>query len=211
MHSINSMRIVQQNIRSLSNTATVRARNHYDSLGITPKATQADVKGAYYKLSMIYHPDKNEGCDVAAQKFRDITEAYEVLGNVRLRKLYDKGVSHIGIDISTEDPSAKFYRSREHRTRPPTTGRTPIYDFDEWSKSHYGATFARDMERKRKTQFYRDIVEKENQDLKTARFLIAMGVMFAILVYLSYDTRKLDRVTYTLNNNVVKQPTSKTD
>lgn len=85
------MRIVQQNVRCLSNTASLRAKNHYDSLGLTPKATQADVKGAYYKLSMVYHPDKNEGCDVAAQKFRDITEAYEVLGNVRLRKLYDKG------------------------------------------------------------------------------------------------------------------------
>lgn len=64
--------------------------NLYDSLGITSKATQNEIKTAYYKLSfMLYHPDKNKDSYSAAEKFRDITEAYEVLGNFRLRKLYD--------------------------------------------------------------------------------------------------------------------------
>jgi DnaJ-class molecular chaperone len=40
---------------------------------------------------MVYHPDKNKDSEEAAQKFRDITEAYEVLGNVNSRKLYDRG------------------------------------------------------------------------------------------------------------------------
>jgi len=35
-------------------------RTHYDSLGLTPKATQADIKKAYYNLSLKYHPDKNK-------------------------------------------------------------------------------------------------------------------------------------------------------
>lgn len=66
-------------------------RNHYNSLGITPKATQADIKSAYYELSKVYHPDRNQGSEENLQKFRDVTEAYEVLGNVRTRKLYDRG------------------------------------------------------------------------------------------------------------------------
>lgn len=70
--------------------ATVRTINHYDSLGITPKATQNEIKAAYYKLSMVYHPDKNKD-EASLQKFRAITEAYEVLGNVKTRKMYDRG------------------------------------------------------------------------------------------------------------------------
>lgn len=66
-------------------------KSHYDVLGITPKATQVDVKAAYYNLSKVYHPDRNDGSTDAAQKFRDITEAYEILGNYKLRRLYDKG------------------------------------------------------------------------------------------------------------------------
>jgi preprotein translocase subunit Sec63 len=53
----------------------------YDCLEITPAATQNDIKSAYYKLSKIYHPDKNKGSPDAANKFREITEAYEVFGN----------------------------------------------------------------------------------------------------------------------------------
>lgn len=63
----------------------------YETLGISSASTQADIKTAYYKLSKTYHPDKNKGSENAAQKFRDITAAYEILGNYRLRRLYDKG------------------------------------------------------------------------------------------------------------------------
>lgn len=71
------------------------ARNHYDVLEITPKATQADVKTAYYKMSMIHHPDRNKGNAESVERFRDITSAYEVLSNYRLRRLYDKGKTNI--------------------------------------------------------------------------------------------------------------------
>lgn len=53
---------------------------HYDHLGISPGATQGEIKAAYYKLSKIYHPDTNEGSKEAAEKFRTISEAYEVNG-----------------------------------------------------------------------------------------------------------------------------------
>lgn len=86
---------IQQNLRHFStSSAVLKSKNHYDALGITPKATQADVKNAYYKLSMQYHPDRNEGSETAATQFRDITSAYEVLGNVKMRRMYDKGKNH---------------------------------------------------------------------------------------------------------------------
>lgn len=76
--------------RSFSRTC-VAANSFYDALGITKAATQQDIKKAYYKLSKVYHPDKNKGCLNSAEKFRLVSEAYEVLGNFRTRRLYDKG------------------------------------------------------------------------------------------------------------------------
>lgn len=66
-------------------------KNHYDTLGIPPSATQSEIKHAYYELSKTFHPDKNKGNEYYAQKFREIAAAYEVLGNHRTRRLYDKG------------------------------------------------------------------------------------------------------------------------
>lgn len=80
--------ILWKQLRSYS----AKSKNHYDSLGISQASTQGEVKSAYYKLSMIYHPDKSKDNAEYAQKFRDISEAYEVLGNVQSRKLYDKGM-----------------------------------------------------------------------------------------------------------------------
>ncbi|XP_018318551.1 diphthamide biosynthesis protein 4 [Agrilus planipennis] len=84
--------VAQQSLRNLCTTTIYNTKNHYDSLGITPKASQKDVKDAYYKLSKLYHPDKNEGSEEASKKFRQVSEAYEVLGNIKLRKLYDRGL-----------------------------------------------------------------------------------------------------------------------
>lgn len=84
------IKLFYQSIRKISLSRSLAATNFYDSLEISPGATQADIKEAYYRLSMKYHPDKNKG-EEASVKFRQITEAYEVLRNVRLRRLYDKG------------------------------------------------------------------------------------------------------------------------
>lgn len=64
----------------------------YRILGVSPKATQTEIKDAYYNLTMKFHPDRNEGSPEAAIKFREVTEAYEVLGNYFMRKRYDKGL-----------------------------------------------------------------------------------------------------------------------
>lgn len=77
--------------RNFTTGSTLRKTSHYDVLGLTPKATQVDVKAAYYNLSKVYHPDVNKGSSDAAEKFRDINAAYEILGNYKLRRLYDKG------------------------------------------------------------------------------------------------------------------------
>lgn len=121
-------------------------KSHYDILEISPSATQAQVKKAYYELSKTFHPDQYRGEEDPAVKFREITEAYEVLGNFQSRRMYDKGILNVvaATPEEAEEYSAKFYNSRSKRGKmPSTTGRTPIFNFDEWSKLHYESSFER--------------------------------------------------------------------
>ena len=71
-----------------------KPKDLYAVLGVSPAATQQQVKQAYYKLSMKYHPDRNKGTPDAHQKFTELTEAYSILGQYDLRKRYDKRILH---------------------------------------------------------------------------------------------------------------------
>ncbi|GLH01015.1 Protein tumorous imaginal discs, mitochondrial [Gryllus bimaculatus] len=168
-------------------------KSYYDTLGVTPHATQNDIKAAYYKLSMMYHPDKNKGSEEASQKFRDITEAYEILGNFRLKKLYDKGLlspdgSQYGRTstdpMPEDDEQTKFYKSRFTRDKPPTTGRTPIYNFDEWSHAHYGDAFARRAAAKER--FEQKKMDKLRQEKEVENEFVVLGVLLFVLSFFAF-------------------------
>jgi len=65
-------------------------KDYYKVLGVSKGASQDEIKKAYRKLAVKYHPDKNEGDAKAEARFKEITEAYEVLGNAENRKKYDE-------------------------------------------------------------------------------------------------------------------------
>lgn len=65
-------------------------RDYYDVLGVSRSADEAAIKKAYRKLAKKYHPDTNAGNAQAEQKFKEVTEAYEVLGDPEKRKMYDQ-------------------------------------------------------------------------------------------------------------------------
>ena len=65
------------------------AEDYYQILGIDKKASQDDIKKAYRKLALKYHPDRNQGNASAEERFKKISEAYAVLGDVEKRKQYD--------------------------------------------------------------------------------------------------------------------------
>src|SRR5437763_10125577 len=62
----------------------------YNTLGVSRNASDADIKTAYRKLAMTYHPDRNNGSKDAEEKFKSITEAYDVLRDPDKRALYDR-------------------------------------------------------------------------------------------------------------------------
>lgn len=65
--------------------------NYYETLGVAPNATSSDIKKAYKKLALRWHPDKNQNNQQKAQtKFQEISEAYEVLSDPQKRHQFDR-------------------------------------------------------------------------------------------------------------------------
>lgn len=104
-------------------------KNYYDILGVEKDANEQDIKTAYRKLSLKYHPDRNPDDKVSEEKFKEINEAYQTLGNVEKRQTYDLGDSgfpnfggndHIndilrsmGFNVNIDFDAGPFARNRD--------------------------------------------------------------------------------------------------
>lgn len=65
-------------------------KDYYKTLGVSKQASREEIHKSYRKLAKKYHPDRNRGSDSAQAKFKEITEAYNVLSNPEKRKKYDQ-------------------------------------------------------------------------------------------------------------------------
>jgi len=74
-------------------------RDYYELLGLNRNADEAEIKKAYRKLAMKYHPDRNEGNQESEEKFKEIQKAYAVLSDPQKRATYDQ-FGHAGVDGS---------------------------------------------------------------------------------------------------------------
>lgn len=166
---------------------------YYDILKVSPSATQAQIKTAYYKQSFIYHPDKNPGSETATQRFSEISEAYTVLGNITLRRKYDRGLLSQSDLQSAGRPSSKEAASRssgasqqqqqQHQRRErrfTQSGEKVKFDFDAFYQGHYGEQLQREREmrdRKRRMQEQQERVKK-----RTRQRLLEMSVVMLATV-----------------------------
>ena len=129
--------------------------HYYDVLRISPRATHKQIKEAFYQLSKQHHPDASN-VPGSAEKFHEIAEAYEVLGNSFKRKKYDRGLIKPGHGRAAEDVSSHgdpegASKTGPFKTRGPIhTGRTKYYNFDEYYKQHYGETVQQQFKKRHK-------------------------------------------------------------
>ncbi len=90
-------------------------RDYYDILGVSKSATEDEMKKAYRKLAIKYHPDKNPDDNEAEEKFKEAAEAYEILSNAEKRAQYDRfghegmrGAGSAGGGMNMEDIFSQF-------------------------------------------------------------------------------------------------------
>jgi molecular chaperone DnaJ len=75
-------------------------RDYYDVMGVAKNASEAEIKKAYRRLAMKYHPDRNPGDKRAEESFKEAKEAYEVLSDPQKRTAYDQ-FGHAGVSAGT--------------------------------------------------------------------------------------------------------------
>src|SRR5215831_6244220 len=64
--------------------------DYYDTLGVPRKAGAEEIRRAYKKLARKYHPDVNPGDKAAEERFKNVQEAFDVLGDTKKRQMYDQ-------------------------------------------------------------------------------------------------------------------------
>ncbi len=94
--------------------APTDTKDYYKSLGVSRQSSDQEIQQAYRKLALKYHPDKNPGDAKAEARFKEISEAYEVLSDPEKKKMYDlrgaDGLKDMGYEgfASTDDIFAHF-------------------------------------------------------------------------------------------------------
>src|SRR2546423_5340989 len=93
--------------------------DYYKTLGVDKKATADEIKKAYRKLARQYHPDRNPDDKKAEERFKEVSQAYDVLGDPEKRKQYDSGTG----PFATGGPGGCLRGLSEFAfVRPPTGG-----------------------------------------------------------------------------------------
>ncbi|KAF4674862.1 hypothetical protein FOL47_008610 [Perkinsus chesapeaki] len=91
--------------------------DYYQVLNVDPKAKHGEIRNAYRKLAMKWHPDKNPDCDSCLAHFQSVAKAYETLGDENKRKVYDTnrgGYDSIPSDYSTRLTTENYHSIMDH-------------------------------------------------------------------------------------------------
>lgn len=151
--------------------------NHYSILRISPNASAAQIKTAYYKLSLIHHPDKNKGTTESQDKFSAISEAYQVLSDKEKRFRYDRTLAR-----PTSTPNLHFTDEilKKHRKK----NLKYKYDYDEWTRAHYGTAFQKNQKlSQQRVEFIRNMKQANDKKLMLQRM-----VQITIILVTVYGT-----------------------
>jgi len=146
-------------------------KNYYDILGIQLTANQDEVKQAFRKLSVKFHPDKNDGDAFLMEMFKSINEANEILSNPEKRKAYDQKL----IEVVAGDSNSDYITTTSN-------GANPSHPSAEEQEQVY-TLWNQYLEKKKKTdEAYGYLVKANNLD--EPRFVTTKKVLGSLLVML---------------------------
>ena len=104
-------------------------KDYYKTLGVSKTATEKEIKQAFRKLARKLHPDVNPGDKTSESRFKEVNEAYEVLGDPEKRKKYDElGANWRMYEHAGAHPGAEAVRGRLQRRRHRRARRLPHHD-----------------------------------------------------------------------------------
>lgn len=170
-------------------------------MGVSPHATQVQIKEAYYNLSMKYHPDRNKGSEDAHQKFTELTEAYSILGQYDLRRKYDRGM----LNEYRRPPSHTHSDHSSHghdvgATGPSTvSGKKSKFDFDEFYRAHYGEALRREQEARKSKAEAREKAKLYSISNSMQQVLIA-GLSVSVILVGWYGYQRMHQTSRTSHN-----------
>lgn len=181
-------------------------KNYYDILWVSQTASESEIKKAYKKLAMQYHPDRNKWDKKAEEKFKEINEAYQTLSDSTKKKNYDQFWSADGNPFSGMgwgNPFGSWYK---------TNGSTWYWGFEDIFRQFWGGNWWRGQwfefdlgdilsgmwwwARSRKTQYEEDEVYKEQKNTKEEPNLDVSEVVEIPFFDFLYDTQVDVRTVY---------------
>ncbi|MBN2893656.1 MAG: DnaJ domain-containing protein [Bacteroidales bacterium] len=165
-------------------------KDYYKILGVSSSSTTDEIKKAYRKLALLYHPDRNPDNKVAEEKFKEIAEAYEVLSDVQKRKEFD--------NLRTFGSSSKkFYSNTSYKDDFDFNFENP---YKSNSKEKYGdpeklwEEFKKDYNFKNFSDFFKNFFSAKRKNKgrdKTAKLTISLAEAFQGSVrILNIDNKK---------------------
>lgn len=182
--------------------------------------TKEIIKKKYHKLSLKYHPDKNNGDKIYEEKFKDINEAYDILYNEESRKIYDVQYFFKDIDITEEDKELlliyynKIINSNEYKlfkllynSIPPKVKENIFNKFKNKNSKLVKAEKSIDIKELFEDTFINLIINKKDYDNNILKIVYIFSNKGIYYLYLRKPSKKIildnDNCNFTINFYIV--------
>ena len=156
--------------------------NYYDVLGVSKTATADEIKKAYRTLAFKYHPDRNPGDAAAEEKFKQISAAYDVLGDEAKRRQYDMGYSSDSYSSNSTAGNQQYQRQYQY------TYSNPFGEDNFWEWFNNAQFRSRNQQAQNSNNYYNqyDYSNTERNEPETKRDHFSMLFLKAIQTFVGF-------------------------
>ncbi len=156
--------------------------NYYETLGVAKTATADEIKKAYRTLAFKYHPDRNPGNAEAEEKFKQISAAYDVLGDEAKRRQYDMGYSTDSYSSSQTAGNQQYQRQYQY------TYSNPFGDDNFWEWFNSAQFRSRNQQTQNTNNYYNqyDYSNRTSNEPETKRDYFSQLFLKALQTFVGF-------------------------